>query len=348
MKKISVVTSCFNNEDTISKLYEALCRIFNQYSSKYEFEVIFVDDSSTDFTQDELRKLAEEDSRVKVIINSRNFGRIKSSYYGIMQAAGDAVVYIAPNLQDPPELILDFIENWEQGCEVVAARKCDKREFSFLNLLRKFYYFSLELLKDEGSTLIRNYTGFGLYDKKVINKLKKVNDPYPYFRGAVLDMGTGGGFPGIPLALATDRCFTLLDSVGKKVKAVSSFIDVLGLSQRCSATQERVEAFGASHSVRFAVVTARAMASLPVLVEYAAPILIPGGHLIVSKGNPENDEIISGDIAAKFCGLSRIETSEFDLPRGLGHRTFLIYKKTSKPSIKLPRAVGVARKTPLA
>ena len=189
MKKISVVTSCFNNEDTISKLYEALCRIFNQYSSKYEFEVIFVDDSSTDFTQDELRKLAEEDSRVKVIINSRNFGRIKSSYYGIMQAAGDAAVYIAPNLQDPPELISDFIENWEQGCEVVAARKCDKREFSFLNLLRKFYYFSLELLKDEGSTLIRNYTGFGLYDKKVINKLKKVNDPYPYFRGAVLDMG---------------------------------------------------------------------------------------------------------------------------------------------------------------
>ena len=141
--------------------------------------------------------------------------------------------------------------------------------------------------------------------------------------GAVLDMGTGGGFPGIPLAL-------------------------LGLSQRCSATQERVEAFGASHSARFAVVTARAMASLPVLVEYAAPILIPGGYLIVSKGNPENDEIISGDIAAKICGLSRIETSEFDLPRGLGHRTFLIYKKTSKPSIKLPRAVGVARKTPLA
>ena len=166
--------------------------------------------------------------------------------------------------------------------------------------------------------------------------------------GAVLDMGTGGGFPGIPLALATDRCFTLLDSVGKKVKAVSSFIDVLGLSQRCSAAQERVEAFGTSHSARFAVVTARAMASLPVLVEYAAPILIPGGHLIVSKGNPENDEIISGDIAAKICGLSRIETSEFDLPRGLGHRTFLIYKKTSKPSIKLPRAVGVARKTPLA
>ena len=166
--------------------------------------------------------------------------------------------------------------------------------------------------------------------------------------GAVLDMGTGGGFPGIPLALATDRCFTLLDSVGKKVKAVSSFLDELGLSQRCVATRERVEAFGANHSGRFAVVTARAMASLPVLVEYASPILMRDGNLIVSKGNPEDDEIASGDAAAKICGLSRIATTGFDLPRDLGHRTFLIYKKTSKPSINLPRAIGVARKTPLA
>ena len=166
--------------------------------------------------------------------------------------------------------------------------------------------------------------------------------------GAVLDMGTGGGFPGIPLALATDRSFTLLDSVGKKVKAVSSFIDELGLSQRCDATQERVEAFGASHSARFAVITARAMASLPVLVEYAAPILMRDGHLIVSKGNPEVDEVASGDAAAKICGLSRIVTSEFDLPHDLGHRTFMVFKKTSKPSIKLPRAIGAARKTPLA
>lgn len=166
--------------------------------------------------------------------------------------------------------------------------------------------------------------------------------------GAVLDMGTGGGFPGIPLALATDRCFTLLDSVGKKVKAVGSFLDELRLSQRCVATQERVEAFGTNLSGCFAVVTARAMASLPVLVEYAAPILMRDGHLIVSKGNPDDEEIASGDSAAKICGLSRIVTSEFDLPYNLGHRTFLVYEKTSKPLIRLPRAVGVARKTPLA
>lgn len=166
--------------------------------------------------------------------------------------------------------------------------------------------------------------------------------------GAVLDMGTGGGFPGIPLSLATDRRFTLLDSVGKKVKAVISFLNELGLSERCVATQERVEAFGSKYSGCFAAVTARAMASLPVLVEYAAPILMPDGHLIVSKGNPDNDEIASGDAAAKICGLTRINTSEFDLPRDLGHRTFLVYKKISSPSIKLPRAVGVARKTPLA
>lgn len=166
--------------------------------------------------------------------------------------------------------------------------------------------------------------------------------------GDVLDMGTGGGFPGVPLSLATDRRFTLLDSVGKKVQAVSSFLDELGLSDRCVATQERVEAFGSKYADRFAAVTARAMASLPVLVEYAAPILMRDGRLIVSKGNPDNDEIASGDAAAKICGLTRIDNSEFDLPRDLGHRTFLVYKKSSTPSIKLPRAVGVARKTPLA
>lgn len=215
-----------------------------------------------------------------------------------------------------------------------------------LNGCLKHLYLVLQANKTMNLTRILD-----LHDALVLHILDSLTF-LPYIEespiGAVLDMGTGGGFPGIPLALATDRSFTLLDSVGKKVKAVSSFIDELRLSQRCAATQQRVEAFGASHSGRFAVITARAMASLPVLVEYASPILMRDGHLIVSKGNPEDDEIVSGDAAAKICGLSRIATAEFDLPRDLGHRTFLVFKKTSKPSIKLPRAIGVARKTPLA
>lgn len=189
MKKISIVTSCFNEEDNISVLYKKLVDIINKLSNKYSFEIIFIDNASTDFTQDELKKIAKEDSRVKIIVNSRNFGNIKSSYYGICQASGDAVIYMASDLQDPPELIYDFVENWEKGCEVIIARKYDSRKFSFFDSMRKFYYLALDILKDEGTRLVRNYKGFGLYDRRVINKLKEVDDPYPYFRGAVLDLG---------------------------------------------------------------------------------------------------------------------------------------------------------------
>ena len=188
MKKISIVTSCFNEEDNISILYKKLLAIIDNLP-RYEFEIIFIDNASTDFTQDELKKIALDDKRVKLILNSRNFGNIKSPYYAICQATGDAVIYLASDLQDPPELIYDFIENWEKGCEVVIARKYDTNKVAFLDMMRKFYYFSLDILKDEGTKLVRNYTGFGLYDKKVINKIKEVDDPYPFFRGAVLDLG---------------------------------------------------------------------------------------------------------------------------------------------------------------
>lgn len=188
MKKISIVTSCFNEEDNISILYKKLLAIIDNLT-RYEFEIIFIDNASTDFTQDELKKIALDDKRVKLILNSRNFGNIKSPYYAICQATGDAVIYLASDLQDPPELIYDFIENWEKGCEVVIARKYDTNKVAFLDMMRKFYYFSLDILKDEGTKLVRNYTGFGLYDKKVINKIKEVDDPYPFFRGAVLDLG---------------------------------------------------------------------------------------------------------------------------------------------------------------
>ena len=189
MKKISIVTSCFNEEDNISVLYRELNKVTDKYLSKYEFEIIVIDNASTDFTQDELRKIAADDKRVKLIFNSRNFGHIKAVNYAMQQANSDAVIYLASDLQDPPDMINDFIENWEKGCDVVIARKYDKRSFSFLDILRKFYYFALDLMKDEGASLVRNYKGFGLYDKKVMEKIKESKDPYPYFRGAVLDMG---------------------------------------------------------------------------------------------------------------------------------------------------------------
>ena len=189
MKKISIVTSCFNEEDNISILYKKLSAIIDNLQTRYDFEIIFIDNASTDFTHEELKKIALDDKRVKLILNSRNFGNIKSPYYAICQATGDAIIYLASDLQDPPELIYDFIENWEKGCEVVIARKYDSNKIAFLDLMRKFYYFALDILKDEGTKLVRNYKGFGLYDKKVIDKVKEVDDPYPVFRGAVLDLG---------------------------------------------------------------------------------------------------------------------------------------------------------------
>ena len=135
MKKISIVTSCFNEEDNIPVLYRELNKVTEKYLNKYEFEIIVIDNASTDFTQDELRKIAADDKRVKLIFNSRNFGHIKSTNYAMQQTNSDAVIYLASDLQDPPEMINDFIENWEKGCEVVIARKYDKRSFSFLNLV---------------------------------------------------------------------------------------------------------------------------------------------------------------------------------------------------------------------
>ena len=189
MKKISIVTSCFNEEDNIKEFYQKIKETISNLETKYEFEIIFIDNDSTDFTQDELRNIASIDNRVKLIFNSRNFGEIKSSYYVISQATGDAIIYLASDLQDPPELISEFIENWEKGCEIVIARYYDKKSVSFYELMRKFYYFAINLLKYEGSTIIRNYTGFGLYDKKVIEKINSIKDPYPYFKGAIADLG---------------------------------------------------------------------------------------------------------------------------------------------------------------
>ena len=165
--------------------------------------------------------------------------------------------------------------------------------------------------------------------------------------GPFLDMGTGAGFPGIPLAVASGRSSVMIDSVGKKVSAVNEFIDELGLSE-CKAVHERLEVAAVEYRSKFAAVTARALAPLPVLIEYATPFLMKNGLFVVTKGNPDKTELRSGSNAAKICGLSLVDSSELELPSGLGHRQLLVYKKVEKPSVSLPRANGLARKNPLA
>lgn len=165
--------------------------------------------------------------------------------------------------------------------------------------------------------------------------------------GALLDMGTGAGFPGIPLTIASCRKATYIDSVGKKVDAVNSFITALGL-KHAHAVHDRLEEYARSHKKQYSVVTARALAPLPVLVEYAAPFLKDGGLFVITKGNPSDEELNSGMSAAKICGFSTLLTDAIDLPDSLGHREFIVLKKTHTASIALPRANGMAKKNPLA
>lgn len=166
-------------------------------------------------------------------------------------------------------------------------------------------------------------------------------------KGALLDMGTGAGFPGIPLTIVTHRRATYIDSVGKKVDAVNSFVQTLGL-KHAHAVHDRLEEYARSHKKQFSVVTARALAPLPVLVEYAAPYLKDGGLFIVTKGNPSDQELASGMSAAKICGFTLFQNDAIDLPAGLGHREFIVLKKSYPASVSLPRANGMAKKNPLA
>lgn len=186
MKKISIVTPTFNEEGNVEILYE---RISNSISSlqKFEFEIIFIDNSSTDSTVNIIKKIILNDSRVKLIANVRNFGHIRSPYWGILQASGDAIVYLASDLQDPPELIPKFIEFWEKGWFVVFAVKPESKTNFFFHNLRKFYYKILDSITD--FDIVHNATGFGIYDSRVIKHVKQINDPSPFLRGLIAELG---------------------------------------------------------------------------------------------------------------------------------------------------------------
>ena len=185
MKNISIVTPCFNEAENVEELY---CRIQKTMEGiNVNYEHIFIDNASTDETVNILKGLASKDNRVKIIINTRNFGHIRSPYYGLLQATGDAVISMASDLQDPPEKIPEFICKWEEGYKVVVGVKTSSQEPGLFYFLRGLYYRVLRSLSDV--RLIDNFTGFGLYDHKVIEILREFHDPYPYFRGLIADIG---------------------------------------------------------------------------------------------------------------------------------------------------------------
>jgi glycosyltransferase involved in cell wall biosynthesis len=185
-KLISIVTPCYNEEENVEDLHIQITQIMSELSG-YEFEHIYIDNASTDRTVPILRRLAAADKRVKVIINARNFGHIRSPFYGLMQAHGDAVIGMASDLQDPPQLIKEFIKKWEEGYKVVMGVKSRSKETWFIFALRTIYYRILGKLSD--IRLVENFTGFGLYDRQIVEVLRRIDDPYPYFRGLIADIG---------------------------------------------------------------------------------------------------------------------------------------------------------------
>jgi polyisoprenyl-phosphate glycosyltransferase len=186
MKLISVVSGCYNEEENVEPLYEAVRAIF-AVLPQYDYEHIFIDNASTDRTAELLRGLAARDRRVKVILNTRNFGHIRSPYHAILQARGDAVIGMASDFQDPPELIPKFIEKWEAGYNLVLGVKEGARETGLFYAIRDRYYRALARISD--TKIVRQATGFGLYDRVVVEALRRMNDPYPFFRGLLAEVG---------------------------------------------------------------------------------------------------------------------------------------------------------------
>ena len=184
--KFSVVTPCYNEEENVELLFNKVKETLNQLG-EYDYEHIFIDNASTDNTVKILKSIANKDKNLKIIVNSRNFGHIRSPFYGLLQGCGDAVIFLASDLQDPPEMIKDFIAKWKEGYKIVLGVKKQSRESKLMFAVRKLFYDLIGAISEVDH--IKNFTGFGLYDKRMIQILRSIDDPYPYFRGLVCDIG---------------------------------------------------------------------------------------------------------------------------------------------------------------
>lgn len=185
-KTLTVITACYNEEGNVREVY-ARVREAIRTAGDYTYEHIFIDNASQDNTWRELKQIAVEDKNVKIIRNARNFGHIRSPMHAFYQATGDAIISIVADLQDPPEMITDMIRKWEEGYAVVIGIKEAADEHPVMFWIRRQYYKLVQRLS--GIDTIENFTGFGLYDRKVIDVVKQYDDPYPYFRGMIAEIG---------------------------------------------------------------------------------------------------------------------------------------------------------------
>ncbi len=187
MKLISVVSPCYNEEGNVVVLTDRVRELFAELP-QYRYEHIIIDNNSTDGTVAELREIAARDKNVKVIVNARNFGHIRSPQHALMEAQGDAVVVLLSDLQDPPEMIKEFLSEWEAGWPIVVAIKTTSEESGMMFAIRSAYYKSIARLTNV--QVFEHFTGFGLYDRKVMDILRRdFRDPNPYFRGQIAEIG---------------------------------------------------------------------------------------------------------------------------------------------------------------
>ena len=183
-KKISIITPTFNEEKNIEKLCSEISKEMSKLD--YDYEHIVIDNHSNDGTISILKKIAARDNKVKVIINSRNFGHIRSPIYGMLQASGDACILMNSDFQDPIELIPKYIKEWEQGNQIILAQRISSDENFFLNSFKNFFYKFINKISDV--PLMRNTTGSGLFTKNIVDQIRKIDDPYPYFRGLLSEI----------------------------------------------------------------------------------------------------------------------------------------------------------------
>lgn len=186
-KKISVMLPCYNEEENVRPIYEAVRDVILNKCPGYDYEILFIDNKSHDRTRQILREICAEDKNVKAIFNVANFGQFNSPYYALLQTTGDCTIGMCSDFQDPPDMIPEFVKEWENGYKIVLGIKTRSKENPVVYFLRSIYYKMIK--KMSRCDQIEQFTGFGLYDKSFIETLKQLHDPQPYIRGIVAELG---------------------------------------------------------------------------------------------------------------------------------------------------------------
>ncbi len=189
MKRISVMIPCYNETENVIPISEAVVDILEKQLSEYDYELVFIDNASTDGTRDKLRMICANNKKIKAIFNVTNFGQFNSPFHGMCECTGDCVITMCCDFQDPVEMIPIFVKKWEEGHRIVSGVKTSSKESPILYLLRTIYY---KMIKNMSSVkMIEHFTGFGLYDKTFISLLRELDDPIPFIRGIVAEYGEG-------------------------------------------------------------------------------------------------------------------------------------------------------------